>query len=274
MKVRIISSIVALVILLFAMFTPLWVFLIAISCVAFIGVIEYFRSIRTKGYKMSLWPVMISFLSAVPVWVSMIYPIHNLEISNESVILAWTILTIGVCTCTCVLTNMKYNFVDVAVTIFGLIYIFLPLTLIVRIRSEQYGFYLIWLVFLGAWITDISAFFTGSFFGKKKILPKISGKKTVEGFIGGILGCTLAIILYGIWMQTKGVSVAWGHYLLLGATAGFVSQLGDWFASCIKRYLEIKDFGKIMPGHGGVLDRFDSIFFVAPLVYVFILFMV
>jgi CDP-diglyceride synthetase len=93
----------------------------------------------------------------------------------------------------------------------------------------------------------------------------------VEGFIGGILGCMLAIVIYGMWMQTKNVWIPWYSYVFLGAVLGFVSQTGDWFASCIKRYLEIKDFGKIMPGHGGVLDRFDSILFAAPFVYIFIL---
>jgi phosphatidate cytidylyltransferase len=147
----------------------------------------------------------------------------------------------------------------------------LPLTLLVRIRSEQHGFYLIWLVFLGAWVTDISAYFAGTFFGQHKLIPAISSKKTVEGFIGGILGCMLAIVIYGMWMQTKNVWIPWYSYVFLGAVLGFVSQTGDWFASCIKRYLEIKDFGKIMPGHGGVLDRFDSILFAAPFVYIFIL---
>ncbi|HBN82932.1 MAG TPA: phosphatidate cytidylyltransferase [Clostridiales bacterium] len=274
MKTRIISSVVALAILFLAMFAPVWVFLIGVTFVALIAVIEYFSSVRSKEYKMSPWPILISVLSAVPLWVSMLYPLHTLGVNKDACIVVWIILTVVACTSACVFSNMKYHFADVAISIFGLLYILLPLSLIVRIRSEQHGFYLIWLVFLGAWITDISAYFTGTFFGTRKILPKISAKKTVEGFVGGILGCILAIVIYGIWMQTKGVSIHWAWYLLLGAALGFVSQVGDWFASCIKRYLDIKDFGKIMPGHGGILDRFDSVLYVTPMVYMFIILMV
>lgn len=274
MKTRIISSVVALAILFFAMFAPVWVFLIAVSCVALIAVVEYFGSVRSKEYKMSVWPILISVASAIPLWVSMLYPIHTFGVNKDACIIVWIVLTMVACTSACVFSNMKYDFTDVAISIFGLLYILLSLTLIVRIRSEQHGFYLIWLVFLGAWITDIAAYFTGTFFGNRKILPKISSKKTVEGFIGGILGCILAIVLYGIWMNSKGVAIHWAYYLLLGAALGFVSQVGDWFASCIKRYLNVKDFGKIMPGHGGILDRFDSVLYVAPMVYMFIIFLV
>ncbi|MGI6562503.1 MAG: phosphatidate cytidylyltransferase [Clostridia bacterium] len=271
MKVRIISSLVASALLFFVMFMPLWVFLIALTCVAVIAVLEYMGSVRLKGYNVSLWPITVSAGLAVPLWICLLYLVHRIGISSEALILIWVIITFLASAATCIFTNMKYTFSDMAITVFGLLYVLLPLTLLVRIRSEQHGFYLIWLVFLGAWVTDISAYFAGTFFGQHKLIPAISSKKTVEGFIGGILGCMLAIVIYGMWMQTKNVWIPWYSYVFLGAVLGFVSQSGDWFASCIKRYLEIKDFGKIMPGHGGVLDRFDSILFAAPFVYIFIL---
>lgn len=121
----------------------------------------------------------------------------------------------------------------------------------------------VWLIFLIAWTTDSFAYFSGNFFGKHKLAPAISPKKTVEGAVGGMLGCAVSTYVFcrffvpelGLWA------------LLFGFGGSFLSQLGDLAASQIKRRNGIKDFGNLIPGHGGILDRFDSILFTAPYVY-------
>jgi phosphatidate cytidylyltransferase len=117
------------------------------------------------------------------------------------------------------------------------------------------------------WSTDTFAFFTGRAVGKHKLAPKLSPGKTVEGFIGGLLGGVIAGALFGRWI---GLSLESGA--VIGAIAGLIGPLGDLFESGLKRELGIKDFGNLMPGHGGMLDRFDSLMFVAPIAYLYLAF--
>ena len=139
--------------------------------------------------------------------------------------------------------------------------------------TESHGIFFILFAAFGAWMTDVFAFFAGSFLGKHKLCPKISPKKTIEGAVGGILGCMIAsLILYAVF-----VNLVWetesANYIAIALMAAFlsvVSMCGDLTASVIKRNFEIKDFGKLIPGHGGVLDRFDSIIFVLTALYAII----
>ena len=136
--------------------------------------------------------------------------------------------------------------------------------------TETHGIFFILFAAFGAWMTDVFAFFAGSFLGKHKLCPKISPKKTVEGAVGGVLGCILAsLILYAVFVNfvwdtesSNYVAVA-----LMSVFLSIISMCGDLTASVIKRNFEIKDFGKLIPGHGGVLDRFDSIIFVLVALY-------
>lgn len=120
------------------------------------------------------------------------------------------------------------------------------------------------------WISDVFAYFTGSFFGKHKIVPHISPKKTWEGCIGGAVFCSILTALFFAFVMVDVIEVNMPFvvFVTLAAVFGFilsvVSQLGDWMASSIKRMIGIKDFGKLMPGHGGIMDRFDSAFFTLP----------
>jgi len=135
------------------------------------------------------------------------------------------------------------------------------------------GFEYIWLVVIGASVTDIFAYFAGTFFGRHKIIPDISPKKTVEGSLGGALGCMVTMMLYGIiFLNRHGIPpVAAYHFAAMGLLCGVLSQIGDWSASAVKRSAGIKDFGWIIPGHGGIMDRCDSYLFVAPAVYFYII---
>jgi len=162
---------------------------------------------------------------------------------------------------------------DVAMIIMGNIYVSYLLLHIVLVRNMlDFGELFVWLIFVGAFMTDTFAYFVGIFFGKRKLCPDISPKKTIVGAIGGVIGCGLCFVLYGFIVQYLrpeiGISVP--LMFLFGLLCSVAAQIGDLVASTIKRQYDIKDFGKLLPGHGGILDRFDSILFVAPVVYLFL----
>jgi len=156
--------------------------------------------------------------------------------------------------------------------IFGFFYVGLLLSGIYLVRSHEHGQYFVWLIFISAWACDTFAYFTGKFFGKRKLSPVLSPKKTVEGAIGGTLGAVLtsALFAYAIVQFTS-----FGYEMnlvlicaIVGGIGAIFAQIGDLGASAIKRYTKIKDYGKIIPGHGGVMDRFDSVLCTAPMVYI------
>lgn len=129
------------------------------------------------------------------------------------------------------------------------------------------GEYIYLLTFIGAWVTDIFAYFTGRLFGKHKLIPKVSPKKTVEGAIGGVVFCTLFFVgfalLYNHFLRGDGEIIPLWLIAIVGVITSIVSQFGDLAMSVVKRHFGIKDFGKIFPGHGGMLDRFDSVIAVS-----------
>lgn len=132
------------------------------------------------------------------------------------------------------------------------------------------GNYLYMLIFIGAWATDSGAYFVGVSMGKHKLIPSVSPHKTVEGAIGGVLGCAVGYAIYGAVLSLAfNVKVNWAALMILAVIIAVVDQFGDLIASYIKREQGIKDFGTIFPGHGGVLDRFDSIIAIAPVIYIF-----
>ena len=130
------------------------------------------------------------------------------------------------------------------------------------------GEYLYLLAFLGAWVTDVFAYFTGMLLGKHKLIPDVSPKKTVEGAIGGVVFCTLSFVGFGLlynhfWAADGEKTIPLVAMAIVGFLVSIVSQVGDLSLSLLKRKYGIKDFGKIFPGHGGVMDRFDSVLAVS-----------
>lgn len=159
----------------------------------------------------------------------------------------------------------KLNFQS-ALTFFAIqLYILVALNAILCIHDYyEGGRFLYLLIFLGAWITDIFAYFTGVFFGKHKLIEDVSPKKTIEGSIGGIFFCALFYVCYGLIISHFfKVNVNIVFLGISGLILSVISQIGDLIMSVIKRHYGVKDFGKIFPGHGGVLDRFDSILAVS-----------
>lgn len=165
-----------------------------------------------------------------------------------------------------------YNVISSAITIVGYVYIINFFTLLALIRDLENGNRLILLVFIIAWFSDTFAYYFGCYLGKgrfqKKLCPEISPKKTVVGFYGGIIGSITGVMLWANLIVK--LDSPWYELILFGILAGVISQIGDLVASLIKRHIGVKDYGNIIPGHGGILDRFDSILFITPIVYYYI----
>jgi len=155
------------------------------------------------------------------------------------------------------------------------VYVIICFTCLLQLRyiadadKNTVGQYFYLLVFVAAWITDTFAYFTGVFFGKHKLIPKISPKKTIEGSVGGIVFCVIAFVVYAkILTSVSDIQVNYAAFAIFGLCLSALSQIGDLLASAIKRSYGIKDYGKLFPGHGGVLDRFDSIMVLCPVLYI------
>ena len=150
-------------------------------------------------------------------------------------------------------------------------YVILCFTSVVAIRYMENGNYNYLLIFIGAWVCDTFAYFVGKFLGKHKLIPAISPKKTIEGSIGGIVFTIGAFALYGYILRAAyEFEISYVELIIMGAVVAVVSQIGDLIASAVKRQYEIKDYGFLFPGHGGVLDRFDSVMLVSPFLYMVI----
>jgi phosphatidate cytidylyltransferase len=134
----------------------------------------------------------------------------------------------------------------------------------------EHGIYFAWLIFISAWASDTGAYFVGSKWGRRKLAPQLSPNKTVEGAMGGLLAAVVFSFAYGavLWACFEKIPSDFVWILaIVGLIGALLSQLGDLTASAIKRHTGIKDFGSLLPGHGGIIDRFDSVLFTAPAVY-------
>ena len=155
---------------------------------------------------------------------------------------------------------------DGMATMLGIIYVvFFSYHVVLVDQTQEYSI-LIWLVLLSAFCTDIFAYFTGFFLGRHKLCPNLSPKKTIEGAVGGTIGSVICCGLFGYFV----VPMIWLHCVMIGFIGAILSQCGDLTASAYKRKMGIKDYGNLIPGHGGILDRFDSVLFTAPVVYYYI----
>ncbi|HHV98136.1 MAG TPA: phosphatidate cytidylyltransferase [Clostridiaceae bacterium] len=267
MKTRIISATVGIILLLIVVFAPKEVLAAGMFILAVIGLHEFYSTVATAGYR----PVkLIGYLACIPIF---IIGFTNNEYNKYTVLSVFAILAVlmGLI----VFKHERYNIIDISLTTFGIMYVPFLFLFIILTRNLENGFYFMWMIFIGAWVTDTFAYFTGVFLGKRKLIPPISPKKTVEGSIGGIAGCVAVMTLYGVLVINSRLgNIPLYHYIIISLLCGIISQVGDLAASAIKRYVKVKDYGKIMPGHGGVLDRFDSILFVAPVVYFYISFFI
>lgn len=225
------------------------------------GLYEFYNALRQKDFK----PIAI-----VGYILLILFYITN---NNFETLMFLIIISTFILLCIPII-DLKYTFIDVSITLLGFIYVGLLFSFIPLVNIKDGGSYLVWLIFIGSWLSDTSAYYAGKYLGKRKLAPKLSPKKTIEGSIGGFLGSTLGCGIFGIMVSSSLPHIAIIHYFLIGALCGVMGQFGDLVASSVKRYVGIKDYSNLIPGHGGILDRFDSILFNATVVFYYLTFIV
>ena len=241
---RTISGIVLLAVTMCAIIASgplLYLFMLLISLV---GMYELYRVFQME----KKIPALVGYLTAIGI---------------ESVILAGKndlvvlILVLGFLAMmvSYVATYPKFTAEEIAKATFGMVYVALMMSFIFQTRISNDGAYTVWLIFISAWGCDTCAYLVGRAIGKHKMTPVLSPKKSIEGAVGGSL----------TEFSNPAVFCA-----IIGACGGFISMFGDLSASAIKRQYQIKDYGNLIPGHGGIMDRFDSIIFTAPLIYILV----
>lgn len=222
-----------------------------------LGMYEFYKSIKVKQFK------PITFLGY------MMLALYYITGNDYSILSYIIIISTFLLLCVPVL-DVKYTVVDVSLTFLGFLYIGIFFSFIHLVNVKQGGEYLVWLIFIASWLCDTAAYYSGRFFGKRKLCPKVSPNKTIEGSLGGMIGSTLACGVFGIIIYKYFNSIPIYHYFIIGAICGVFCQFGDLVASSIKRYVGIKDYSNLIPGHGGILDRFDSILFAGTIVYFYL----
>ncbi|MGN0658378.1 MAG: phosphatidate cytidylyltransferase [Emergencia sp.] len=258
MKTRIISGLCMVPLLLFVWLGGYWLTAMCIF-VGLVGMRELYNGFRA----MEIHPCdNIGYGSLF-----VLYLLNGFFPQQHEYLLAWLAASI--------IASFLYLFKinerkieDGMATMLGIIYVgFFSYHVVMVDQTEEFSV-LIWLVLLSAFCTDIFAYFTGYFLGKHKLCPNLSPKKTIEGAVGGTIGSVICCGLFGYFIQPD----LWIHCMIIGLIGAVLAQCGDLSASALKRKMGIKDYGNLIPGHGGILDRFDSVLFTAPVVYYYIIF--
>lgn len=268
MKVRIISAVIGLFILFFVL--AFFDTILLNIAIAIISVMSVYELLKASGYDKN------TMLDGLCLLLALAIPFSPIKFFRTFLPLG-IYLFIAVMFCVMLKYHQKMKFEQVACSFFFAFLVPVTLTMFVLFRDNNTlynGLYYVLMTFAASWMTDTGAYFVGVNFGKHKLCPNISPKKTVEGAIGGIVTCVASLLLISLIYEK--VSVQLGspiaiNYLAVAIFApilSLLSMLGDLAASAIKRQYGIKDFGNIMPGHGGVIDRFDSVLMVVPAIYI------
>lgn len=234
---------------------------VLLTVVAILAIDEYFNAV-SQICKPIKW---VGYLSTISIALIHIIPPTSLNIVvTLSVPTIMLILFINV-----IATNMKITFKDVAYTFLGIFYVIFFMMFIAFINGMDNGNILIWYAIFAAWGTDVSAYFIGKHFGRHKF-SKVSPKKSIEGCIAGVIGAIIIMIVYTYFANNYwGMNYSYIYIAIIGVILSTIGQIGDFTASSIKRYVNIKDYSNLIPGHGGMLDRIDSLLFLAPFAYAF-----
>ena len=256
-KTRLISGIVLVAIALVVIITGGNVLLSVMGIISLIGMFELYRVFQMEK---SLAAV-VGYLAAIAFYLNLYFGFFT-----DSMILPMLFLILLLAVY--VFSYPKYKADQIMACFFALFYVAMMLSFIYQTRMLDGGEYLVWLIFLCSWGSDTCAYCVGMLIGKHKMSPILSPKKSVEGAAGGVVGAALLGAIYaavvGKYLQAENQVVM---YAVICAVGALISMVGDLAASAIKRNHEIKDYGTLIPGHGGILDRFDSVIFTAPIIY-------
>ncbi|MCI8610353.1 MAG: phosphatidate cytidylyltransferase [Clostridiales bacterium] len=264
---RIITGVIAAGLLaLVCIFANGVVFSVAFGLLALLGVYEMLGCIGARrNFTIALCMYTMTILSVILVHT---VSSHSLYITAFAGILFCVLLILFA---SAVFSEGRVPVDKVCIAFTTCAYVLTGFISIILLRDMKMGKYIYLLAFIGPWISDTFAYFTGMLLGKHKLIPSVSPKKTIEGSLGGILFCIIGCIVYGYAVKSISGGAAEFHVAflaLLGLVISIVSQVGDLIFSLIKRRYDIKDYGFIFPGHGGVLDRFDSVIATAPLILI------
>ena len=267
MRTRVISGVVMTVILIAAIILGGPVIGLLLWGISLIG---YFEMEKTLGLHTSAKSLnileLLSYITITAYYALLIFASGKGYIFYEMMLIVFVLLNMALY----VFAFPKYDWKQMLANLFSLIYVPVMLSFIYLIRVDfEHGAFIVVMVFIASWISDTGAYFVGSAFGKHRLAPVLSPKKCIEGSVGGIICSSVIGALYAFVLAKMGfcpmeyVPV----FAMIGGLGSIISQLGDLGASAIKRQTGIKDYGKLIPGHGGIMDRFDSVIVTAPLIY-------
>lgn len=253
-KTRLISGIILVIIALATIISGSWILFFTLLAVSLIGMRELYKVMKVSDEHVTVLE-LVGYLGAVLYYIAMRSDFGNY---GTMAIIISMILILFVY----VFGYPKYRAEQVMAAFFGVVYVAVMLSFIYLTRNLPDGKFLVWLIFLCSWGCDTCAYCVGMLIGKHKMAPVLSPKKSIEGAVGGVVGAALLGVIYAAATQGK-----MAEYALICAVGALISMVGDLAASAIKRNQNIKDYGKLIPGHGGILDRFDSVIITAPVIY-------
>lgn len=265
MRQRIITGLIVAAGLLVVLYVRGWLATIVVAALMLGGMWEEFEAFKHAGHRPVRWPAMVLALLVIPG-----YYWKNFVVFAPLLVTGTLLVMMAIC------ARKEPDWVDAGISLYPIYTIFLPLALLLLLFSEErqpFGTYLILLVCIIAMAGDVFAYFVGVLFGKHTLCPKVSPKKTVEGAIGGLVASVGCAVLYVVLMRSYAdmAGVNWLGAAALGLIGGLAGQVGDLTASLVKRHCGIKDFGSIFPGHGGIMDRIDSLLFTLMVVCSYVL---
>lgn len=263
---RIVTGVVALLVLIpFLIFSDTWAFVVFGWLVSVLGIYEMLGCI---GVRKNLFCSIPAFSLAIlfPVLTRVIEAREYCFLAMFIIMFVYMVYLMIVS----VFSGDRFTITDASMTFMTAFYILFGFSSIIILRDLEYGAFLYMLAFIIPWATDTFAYFFGVAFGKHKLIESVSPKKTVEGSLAGTISATLITVIYGCIVGAfNSFNPNYIALIIVGTVCSVVSQCGDLIASLIKRKYNIKDYGRILPGHGGILDRFDSILPTAPFMLVF-----
>lgn len=263
---RILTTVIGLPIVIVVLMTGhTYLIDILFAIIAGMSIHEYFNCFKEQNKaKPVSW---IGYISCALIAIIHIIP-KNYIVPTIGVLIPGCILLLFL---QVIISNMKYTMKDIAITFFGICYIPLFLMFIPTLLGMKNGRLLVWYLIIAAWATDIFAYIVGKTMGKHKF-SKISPNKSIEGCIGGVLGAIIVTLIYTFAInQFTEMNINVLYIGVISIVLSIIGQIGDFSASSIKRYAGVKDFSNLLPGHGGMLDRIDSLIFISPFAYYLLL---